>query len=284
VLIALLPSNLLRHVEFVIGRDEQVLAARSWLELESMLETNPATVALIDPSLDGTSRTVEFERLRTSYPSLPVIAYVPLTPAAFRSVTELSKLGLEHVVLYSHDDSAERFITMIDKLRSSPITDLFLDSLRPDLSRLPVVIVQAIEEMFAEPHRFSNAQELALGAKVSVVRLYRAFRGAQLAAPRKMIIAAKLLRAFAHLSDPGQSVAGVSRKLAYRTPRILGEHTSEVFGINPSRMRTHLTGDYVVKTLLRFVAKEREKKGTTAGHSSAAVPTSALTFRVGASR
>ena len=82
-----------------------------------MVEMKPVSVALVDPSADGASRTIEFERLSAAYPSLPIIAYVPLTPSAFRAVSALSRLGLEHVILYSHDDSAERIIATLDKVR-----------------------------------------------------------------------------------------------------------------------------------------------------------------------
>jgi hypothetical protein len=44
-------------------------------------------------------------------------------------------------------------------------------------------------------------------------------------------------------SGSGQSVAGVSTKLAYRNPRIFAEHTNEVFGLNPSRVRSHMSED-----------------------------------------
>lgn len=256
LLIALLPPRLLRHVEFVIGRGEKLVAAKTWTELESMLETHPVTVALIDPSADGASKTAEFEHVSSAYPSVPIIAYVPLTPSAFRAVAQLSKVGLEHVILYSHDDSAERMIATIDKVRSSPLTDRFVEILRPQLGRLPVAISKVVEDLFAEPHRYPNAQDIATGANVTIVRLYRAFQMADFAAPKKMVIAAKLLRAFAHLRDPGQSVGGVSTKLSYRNPRIFAEHTNEVFGVNPSRMRTHLTEDHVVKTLLAWIAKD----------------------------
>jgi methylphosphotriester-DNA--protein-cysteine methyltransferase len=70
-----------------------------------------------------------------------------------------------------------------------------------------------------------------------------------------MVVAAKLLRAYAHLRDPGQSVGGVSSKLAYRNPRIFAEHTNEVFGLNPSRVRAYLTEDEVVSKLLQWTAQ-----------------------------
>jgi AraC-like DNA-binding protein len=255
LLIALLPPRLLRHLEFVIGRSEPLLKAKSWAELETMLQVEPVSVALIDPSADGASKTLEFQRITAAYPSLPILAYVPLTPAAFRAVAQLSRVGLEHVILYSHDDSADRLVHTIDKVRASPLTDRFLEALRPRLSQLPLAISRSVEEMFAEPHRYPNAQDIAMSANVSIVRMYRAFQSAGFAAPRKLVIAARLLRAYKHLTDPGQSVGGVATKLAYRSPRIFAEHTHEVFGMNPSRLASYVNEDEALDTLLASVVK-----------------------------
>jgi len=241
-----------------MGGQEIVVVAKTWPDLEQMLHVHPVTVALIDPSADGASRTVEFERIKEAYPSLPIIAYVPLTPCAFRAVAQLSKLGLDHVILYSHDDSAERMITTIDKVRANPLTERFVAELQPRLDRLPLAISKVVVELFAEPHRYPNAQDIATGANVSIVRLYRAFQSADLSAPKKIVIAAKLLRAYAHLSDPGQSVGGASTKLAYRNPRIFAEHTNEVFGVNPSRLRSRISEDQVVAKLLAWVVLKEE--------------------------
>jgi methylphosphotriester-DNA--protein-cysteine methyltransferase len=118
---------------------------------------------------------------------------------------------------------------------------------------LPISVSEVIVDMFAQPHRFPNAHDLAAGANISLVKLYRAFHSARLAAPKKMVIAAKLLRAYAHLLDPGQSIGGASSKLAYRNPRIFAEHTNDVFGLNPSKVRSHLSEDQVVTRLLEWV-------------------------------
>lgn len=235
------------------------MVAKTWAELEEMLRVHPVTVALIDPSADGASRTVEFEKIRASYPSLPVVAYVPLTPSAFRAVAQLSRVGLEHVIIYSHDDSADRMIATLDKVRANPLTERFIAELQPRLNKLPLAISKVVQDMFAEPHRYPNAQDLATSANVSIVRLYRAFQSADLATPKKMVIAAKLLRAYAHLSDPGQSVSGASNKLAYRTPRIFAEHTNEVFGVNPSRLRSRFNEAEIIDRLVRWVVIEDER-------------------------
>ena len=254
MVITLLPAALLRHVQFVVGSEERVISAESWAGLDQMLRIHPVTVALIDPSADGSRSTTEFERVTSAYPSLPFIAYVPLTAAAFRAVAQLSQLGLEHVILYSHDDSSERMMAVIDKVRSSPLTERFIEALRPRLERLPLAIGNAVREMFAEPHRYPSAQDIAVSANVSIVRLYRSFQSADLAPPRKMVVAARMLRGYTHLSDPGQSIRGVSAKLAYRNSRIFAEHTTEVFGLNPSRVRAFLSEDQVVTKLLEWMA------------------------------
>jgi len=237
----------------VIGAHERVIVAKSWAELEHLMHVHPVTLALIDPSADGASRTIEFERLRAAYPSLPLVAYVQLTPSAFRAVSQLSRLGLEHVILYSHDDSPERMITTIDRVRANPLTDRFIAALKPRLDRLPMPISRVVVEMFGEPHRYPNAQDIATVASVSIVRLYRSFQAADLSAPKKFVVAAKLLRAYSHLSDPGQSVGGASTKLAYRNPRIFAEHVYEVFGVSPSRFRSSFGEDQVVEKLLDWV-------------------------------
>jgi AraC-like DNA-binding protein len=230
------------------------MSAETWTELRELLHTSPITVALVDPSTDGSRTTTEFERITKAYPSLPFIAYVPLTAAAFRAVAQLSHLGLEHVILYSHDDSSERMMAMIDKVRSSRLTERFIEAIRPRLERLPLGIANAVREMFAEPHRYPSAQDVAVSANVSIVRLYRSFQSADLAPPRKMVVAARMLRGYVHLSDPGQSIRGVSAKLAYRNARIFSEQASEVFGLTASRVRGYLSEDQVVMKLLEWTA------------------------------
>lgn len=238
-----------------------MLVARTWIELEKMLEIYPVTLAVLDPSADGASRTVEFEHVKAAFPSLPIIAYVPMTPSAFRAVAQLSRVGLEHVILHLEDDSAERMIAMFDRVRVSPLTNRFIRELQPRLDRLPVAVSLVVEQMFSEPYRYPNAQDLAVCANMSVVRLYRSFHAAGFAAPKNMVIAARLLRAYAYLCDPGQSVGGVAKKLAYRNPRILAEHAQEVLGVNPSRIASHLTEDQVVVRLLRSVESNDHRRG-----------------------
>jgi AraC-like DNA-binding protein len=251
--LAFLPPRLLRHLQFILPRDRPALVAKSWDDLEGLIEAHPISVAVVDPSADGVRDTVRFEQIMADYPSVPIVGYVALSAQAFRAVSELSQRGLKHVVLHTQDDSAERFLALLSRVQASPLTSRFVAELRPRLNQMPIPIVKAVEHMFAEPHRYSGARDIAISAKVPIIRLYRSFQAAELASPKKVLVAAKLLRAYSYLSDPGHSVRGISKKLGYRHPRIFADHTFEVFGLNPSRLRSHVSEAEVISGLLSWI-------------------------------
>lgn len=146
------------------------------------------------------------------------------------------------------------FRDTVERARGNPLKKKVLDVLRPQLSRLPIMLGPIMDEMFESPHRYASAQDVALRAEMSTVRLYRHFGLAGLGSPKRLLRAAKLLQACAYLGDRGYSVRDVAKKVGYRNPRLFGEHTVEVFGLTPSRVRTHLTQDEAVKRLLTWLA------------------------------
>lgn len=248
-ILAHLPARLLRHLQFVVGSDRALLIAQTWGEINELLQVHPVSVAIIDP----TGMAMAPGQLMAAYPSLPVIAYVPLTTQSFTTITQLAQTGLQHVVLYSHDDDSPRFLSLIDQVKTSPLTVRVICALRPKLTMLPLSLAKAVENLFEEPHRFPNAQDLATESKINLVRVHRAFREAGLATPKKIFIAAKMLRAYSYLGDSAHSVNSVSKKLGYRHARILSDHSNELFGLNPSRLHTYMTEDHVVEKILSSI-------------------------------
>jgi AraC-like DNA-binding protein len=257
-ILAYLPARQLRHLQFVLGNDQPLLVARKWDDIDELVQAHAVSIAVIDPS-EGAGKSIELEQLMTRYPSLPVIAYVSLTTQAFTTITQLSQTGLKHVVLYSHDDGAQRFLPLIDQVQTSPLTQRVIDRLRPRLVMLPLRLAKTFESLFAEPHRFPNAQDLATQSTIPLVRVYRAFHEAGLATPKKVFIAAKMLKAYAYLGDPAHSVNAVSKKLGYRHTRIFADHSGEIFNLNPSRLHTYMTKDEAVERVLRFVELESDE-------------------------
>ena len=261
---ALLPPRLLRHLEFVLGR-ERPLVAESWEGLEALIQASPVSVAIVDPSMDEAGGNERIQGILIDYPSIEVIAYVSVTATAFRAITELSRAGLKHVVMYSVDDSPERFMTMLDTVRASPLTLRLLAAFRPSLNRLPISLKRAVEDMFAEPHLYGNAADIAVKAKVPLVRLYRALRAAGVASPKKLLVAAKLLRAYGDLGDPGHSIRRVSTRLGWKYTRVLFDHTFDVFGMSPARVREQMTDDEVVARLMEWMRTDESEETRATG-------------------
>jgi len=88
---------------------------------------------------------------------------------------------------------------------------------------------------------------------IAIVSVYRNLDAANLGSPKRLLIAAKVLRGFGYLRDPGYSVLDVSIKLGYKTARIFSHHWVSVFGLTPARARNRLTDDDAVGHVLRWI-------------------------------
>lgn len=250
---ALLPPRLLTQVRHALAGDREVLAAESWHELESIIKRTSLRAVIIDPETNGAVDSASVVRLLTRYPSLPIIAYVTLGPATFSGIAHLSRLGLEHVILHRFDDSVERFKRTVDSVGSDPMVRKVVEAMRPSLARLPLPLAMAVQHMFDEPQRYMTALDLSTASSMPNVRMYQSFTQAELTTPKNLLIAARALRAFSYLRDPGYSVSDVAMKLGYLQPRILGDHTLKVFGVKPARARRRLSEAEAVERVLAFV-------------------------------
>lgn len=156
-------------------------------------------------------------------------------------------------MLYTHDDGPARFLSLLDQVQTSPLTMRLITVLGAKLVMLPLRLAKAVETLFSEPHLFPNAQDIGTISTIPLVRIHRALREAGLATPKKVFIAAKLLKAYSHLGDPGHSVYAVATKLGYRQTRILSDHCHELFGLNQSRLHSYLWEGQVIERVLRWV-------------------------------
>lgn len=249
---ALLPPRLLTQVRHALAGERHVLAAESWHELERLIKKTPLRAVIIDPEANGMVDSASVVRLLTRYPSLPIIAYVTLGPATFSGIAHLSRLGLEHVILHRFDDSVERFRRTVDSVGSDPLVRQVVEALRPSLSRLPLPLAMSVQQMFDEPQRFVTALDLSTTCGMPTVRMYQSFAHANLTSPKNLLIAARALRAFSYLRDPGYSVSDVALKLGYVQPRILGNHVLKVFGLKPARARRRMSEAEAVDRVLAF--------------------------------
>jgi AraC-like DNA-binding protein len=234
------PDRLAAHIQHVLAGEGEFLHAKSWHHLDEIIRSYAVEVVIADPAADGTLKADEISRLLQQYPSLPVVAYVSVAPAQMRAILDLSRTGLEHVILHRFEDSSARFTTLINRVRGDPLSRRLLTHLAGYISQLPLELAAAIEEMFKRPDRFETALDLAVAAGIPSVRLYRSFDVAGLGSPKKLVIAAKLLRAAAYLRNPGYSVRDVAAKVGFKYSRKFTHHCVAVFGMNPGRVRKRL--------------------------------------------
>lgn len=250
---ALLPPRLLIQVRHALAGQREVLAADSWYDLERLIKSAALRAVIIDPETNGLVDSTSVVRLLTRYPSLPIIAYVTLGPATFNGIAHLSRLGLEHVILHRFDDSVERFRRTLDSVGSDPMVRRVVEALRPSLGLLPLPLAMAVQEMFDEPQRFITALDLSTSCGLPAVRMYQSFAQANITSPKNLLIAARALRAFSYLRDPGYSVSDVALKLGYLQARILGNHVVKVFGLRPARARRRMSEAEAVDRVLGFI-------------------------------
>jgi AraC-like DNA-binding protein len=250
---AFLPTRLLAHVKHVFADEPELLVASSWEELESIIRRKPVSVVILDPSADGIMNVSAVAGLLKRYPSLPLIAYVTLHAPAFNAVAQLGRLGLEDVVLNRFDDAPERFRERVEQVQGNALTHTVVTALAERLGLLPRQLSVTIENLFDQPHRYASALDLAMEAGIAIVSVYRNLDTAQLGSPKRLLVAAKVLRGFGYLRDPGYSVLDVSIKLGYKTARIFSQHWVSVFGVTPARVRTRLTDEAAIESVLRWL-------------------------------
>jgi AraC-like DNA-binding protein len=249
---AFLPPRLLTHVKHVFADEPDLLVASSWEELEAIIRRKPVSVVILDPSADGTLNVDAVAGLLKRYPSLPLVAYVTLHAPAFKAIAQLGKLGLEDVVLYRFDDAPERFRERVQQVQGNSLNHRAIEELRDSLRQLPRPLLVAIENLFEQPHRYMSALDLAMN-RMAIVGVYRNLDSAGLGSPKRLVVAAKVLRGFGYLNDPGYSVLDVSMKLGYKSTRIFSRHWVAVFGKTPARVRNRLSDDEALESVLRWI-------------------------------
>jgi len=249
---AFLPPRLLTHVKHVFADEPELLVASSWEELESFIRRKPVSVVILDPSADGTLNVGAVAGLLKRYPSLPLIAYVTLHAPAFKAIAQLGKLGLEDVVLHRFDDAPDRFRERVEQVEGNSLSHRLIEELSGSLRQLPRLLLVTVENLFEQPHRYMSALDLAMEG-IAIVSVYRNLDAAGLGSPKRLLVAAKVLRGFSYLRDPGYSVLDVSIKLGYKTARIFSHHWVAVFGQTPARVRNRLSDDEAIASVLRWI-------------------------------
>ncbi len=255
--LAFLSPPLLAHLRVTLGSEHSLAAARTWDEVSTALRHRVVDVMVLDPAADGATRSAEILTIVALYPTQPLIIYLALSPGSLRAVVELARHGVSQVVLHRFDDDLPRFRALLGRQHNVGIVDAALSTLGRPMSMLPVSLARAVRQLFERPHRFWSAQDLALAAAMPRRTMYRDLAAAGFLSPRRLVLGARLLRAYGYLREPGYLVADVVAKLGYGSARVLVRHTRELVGATPSELRNRGTdGEFLTRLIAGIMAPE----------------------------
>ena len=265
-LAAFLPRAFAVHVRTTVP-NEQVLFAQSWQELDSLVALSSVNVGILDPSASGAPEIATVIALIRKHPSVPLLAYVPLTEQSFRAVATLSKYGLADAIVHPSDE--KRLGNAIDTCGRTSLIRELLGTLEVALAKLSPEVLRAVQDLFERPKRYETGADIARSARTPIKNVYRDFQAADLGTPKKLVTVAKLLCGYCYLRSSSNSIRGICRKLGYSRPQIFAEYSSKVFGCYPSSLRTADDVE-VVRSLLDWFYKP---SGKSIGRATPSDPT-----------
>jgi AraC-like DNA-binding protein len=252
---AYLSRQLLSHLTIVVGSQHEVLPAGGWDELRTTVLQRVVDVVVVDPVADGNARIDVIEDIHQQFPSLPIVIYTTLSGASMHAIAQLGRVGIEHVVLSRFDDERRQFLDLLERVPGQSLSDGMLRGLAPELSKLPVSLVRAVEQLFRSPGRFRNAQDLAATAGTILRTLYRQLESAGIHSPRLLVASARLLRAYALMRDPGRQIKEVAAKVGYHSQYQLTQHMRTLTGFTPRLVRTEVEPEQFVALLVEGVRR-----------------------------
>jgi AraC-like DNA-binding protein len=253
--VALLPRQLLDHLRHVLGQSHRLEGATDVAELHSLLRAGDADLLVVDPTAPGHMDAVEM--IIGQHPMLPVVIYTMLQPSAVRNIVKLAQRGVQHVVLNRFDDEPRRFLDLLERVPAHPMAELMLEELAGPLRALPVVVARAVEQLLRAPNRVKNSQELADLAGMAPRTLYRHLTPAGLQ-PRRLIICARLLRAYPMLRTPGSRLKEVAARLGYSDPDTLSSQLEEWTGRVPKNIKQSVPPELFVRLIADRLLRAEE--------------------------
>ena len=262
---ALLSPQLLTHLRVVLGRSHRIHAAEGWGGLAKIVQSESVDLLVADPAADGQVRVAELQQLIRQFPSVPVVVYTALSPATMKAVVQLARVGVEHVVLNRFDDEPRRFRDLLEGVPGHALADQILRQLADPLAALPIQVSRAVEQLYRSPGRFRSTDDLASAAGMNKRTLYRNLEPVGFVSPRLLVVAARLLRVYAHLRDPGRQIKEIADKVGYHSPWQLTQQMRDVTGYTPRTVRRRVGADEFIALLTRRVYRPAARRNAQAG-------------------
>jgi AraC-like DNA-binding protein len=245
---AYVPAQSESHIRRTL-RDDGLLLAHSWAELEHLVDRRPNSRVLVDPLADGTANVEAILRLVRKFPSTPIVGCVTWSEKGFEAGAELAKYGLRPAILGFN----EKLSDLVAKWSAAAVANGILNWAERSLALFPPTLRLATIDLFERPRRYSTGAELALAANISLAAVYRSFKEARLGTPKRMVVIAKMTHAYHYLRNSTLNIAAISSLVGFGRSRTFSDHTKCIFGCLPSRLRTEANTEEIVQELLDWL-------------------------------
>ena len=245
---AYLQPNLLANLSVIAGASHRILGSDSWENLSLKIRSQPIDLAVLDPVASGEVRQDAILGILDEFPSVPIILYSQLLPGTIQATIDLARAGVRHVVLYRYDDDPKRFLELLESEPGAAFAQMLLKRLEEPLTLVGSNLRRGVERMFGAPGHFETVPDLARTAIVGTRTIYRKFEEAGFASPRKFLVAARLLRAYAYMLEPGTTLESAGEKLGYHSSAFRRQ-VRIFFGTTPLVLKRKMAPDEFVTRL-----------------------------------
>lgn len=232
----------------------RILWCESPEELYAAVADGGATIAITEWG-DPASITLEAMawRLRQEFPTVPVLVYVPLTPAGAKALLAAGRAGAREAILAGHDDVGRALGAVLARASSLSVAERAVQRLsRLTPPEVLAMLAYALRHARAAPDVSDMARALHLHRKTLADQCRRA--GApppgELASWGRLVVAAE------RLSDPGRSAERVAAEFGYSSGSAFANMLKRYTGLTLAEVR--LRGPAVVfESLVHRLAASR---------------------------
>jgi len=224
--------------------------------------------AVIDPTQLAPDHLVETVARLRGHPR-PAIVYTPVSPQSAQDARWIADETGAAVVFQSPDEDRARVARAL--VSASPPSDaaIVLQHLAPALAKLPHVLRERIEEMFAAGADVESPDSLALRADISRRSLNRWLSRVGVTSARLLLVTPGVLRGLRLLQETTLPMRTIATVCGLRSTRRLRDCTIQLCGLAPVEVRM---GDVPVETLIERVGDALVVDAPVPRSASASLP------------
>lgn len=223
------------RVRDAVREPHQVLWCARREELLPLLRGRWADALLVEPwDAAGADVAPVVLSLRHEFPSLPIIAYCPLSAEAMHEVLLLTKAGVDDVLVREYEDPGTLLRGVLASARGRRTASEVLPTVAPHVMPEVLPIIACCLEHAGRPTSVADiARELGVHRKTLVNRM----SVAGLPTPSAVIAWCRLLLAARLLEDPGRSVEHVALALEFGSGTALRNMLRRYTRLRPADVR-----------------------------------------------